>query len=789
MRQIRNAYENHHAKTPLHKMLILWLLGSVSLLALPLPLFAAQDGEDATAQLQKAMIHAAKNDPGRLSEYEERIADVFCEAAENGLETELIGAFAEMWASLNESDPAKNPQFASLPAKSKQKIRAATLSILDRYFNKLQEIDARSDRSLKLFDALQSLVLPSTESPVVVLGWHEDGGGQGGFYRTFAEYLVKRAIAENRLDDLATAVKQCRDKIAAKQKDSDKLTDQEKRSLTEAALKCDLIEMLVALQQGDKEQIATLKKRFSDAIKKNELPNSQAANWAIFALVPAYGNADLFAQVDDLLQEATDSLEAANRFPRYYNYLMPQILPTAVKHSKLARAVALARAYRKFYQKRLTATKCPDHVQFAANSQLYNRALATDSPAELLTVVNYFSELPVDHARRPKLLPLLDRLESTIDDLPKQERESLLGDVDLAAIRKAEASRKFPTPRGPLTADGAGLPKLPSGKLFFSDNFNESVNPAWSSDCRDMSPNRAAIFLGEFMQEKLQLRLSDLPPHKLVRVRFDLITNGGTDGLMGFSQNDKENSFGPDYWELYTGDQLRLIATTFSNFNNDPYDQKQSYPDDFPLAFGVKPTWYDRFQGTGESLWADDLEMGYRRGRAGAAADGSLDLERSATYAVDLLFPHEDKTLELNFRDDYRDGRYIKGELSLTAGENWALDNVRIELVDRFWDASPEELSKCLDALSRDDPTAANAARWRLVAAGDKAVEQLESFSQTAKGKALAKRPESFVRFRIERVLDIIGTDRAKQLRKKWFGPDPAWENKNLPHDPWQVEN
>ena len=416
--------------------------------------------------------------------------------------------------------------------------------------------------------------------------------------------------------------------------------------------------------------------------------------------------------------------------------------------------------------------------------------MATDSPAELLAVIDYFGKFPANHARRPNLLPLLDRFESLTGKLSESDRKKLLGDTDLAAIRTVETSRTIPTPRGPLEADRAGLPELPSGKSCFSDNFNQTPNSAWSSDRRDISANGKSIFLGGFCQDKLQLRLSDLPPHKLVRMRFDLLIPGAPDGLVGYYPTEKETNYGPDYWELYTNDNLRLIATTFSNFDNDPYSQKQSYPDDFSVAFGVEPSWYDAFLGTnGESLWGSDLSMGYRPGRAGATAVRSLGVSRSATYAIDLVFPHDDKTLELNFRDDFRDGRYARNMLSANIDENWALDNVRIELVDEFWNATPEELDKCFDSLVSDNPITANAARWRLVAAGDKTVEHLEKYSQTDKGKKLSKATASFVRFRIERILDIIGSDRAKELRKKWFGPELAWKNENLPNDFWPSEN
>jgi hypothetical protein len=214
------------------------------------------------------------------------------------------------------------------------------------------------------------------------------------------------------------------------------------------------------------------------------------------------------------------------------------------------------------------------------------------------------------------------------------------------------------------------------------------------------------------------------------------------------------------------------IGTTFSNYDHDPNNQKQSYPDDYPPLFDRKPSWYDRI--VNENIWDDNLETGFYYGREGAVEQNNLNAGKSAIYEIDIIVPHDSEKFTATFSSQFQDGPY-ENNYNLSFGECWGLDNFRVETLDKPLKLTDEEMKRCFDALlaeATQDGVKANVARWRLIAAGDATTDFVEQWSSAPENAAKLKElvvPGNFLGFRLERVLQLIPTPKSETLRKKLF--------------------
>ena len=97
------------------------------------------------------------------------------------------------------------------------------------------------------------------------------------------------------------------------------------------------------------------------------------------------------------------------------------------------------------------------------------------------------------------------------------------------------------------------------------------------------SPNGSRTFLGCLRESGAEFRMTDLPPHKVVRLQFDLIIRGSWDG-------SSERGH-PDRVEVKMQDGRTLLASTFRTYTLD--QRTQSYPFHFesgrrtPTHFGA----------------------------------------------------------------------------------------------------------------------------------------------------------------------------------------------------------
>ena len=171
------------------------------------------------------------------------------------------------------------------------------------------------------------------------------------------------------------------------------------------------------------------------------------------------------------------------------------------------------------------------------------------------------------------------------------------------------------------------------------------------------APNGTRRFLGEFggpkigvpkdagynrtrVEQTVSLTLTNLPPHRTLKVSFDLYILRSWDG--------NSPQYGPDRWSLDVDGGPVLLAATFSN---NPKVSTQGSDQDYPRP--QSPPW------------------------TGAATTNTMGCKffGDSIYPLEFSFAHSSTNLVLNFRSSLFEG---KG----TADEAWGLDNVRVSTAD-----------------------------------------------------------------------------------------------------------
>ncbi len=233
-------------------------------------------------------------------------------------------------------------------------------------------------------------------------------------------------------------------------------------------------------------------------------------------------------------------------------------------------------------------------------------------------------------------------------------------------------------------------------------------------------------FQGPFANQSVSLLVTRLPAHRWVKVSFELYIMGSWDGSNAV--------WGPDLWTMSVRGGPRLISSTFaalSYVNN----SDQSYPDDFPRA--LHPAW------TGASR-RDVLNSPDARNPA------------SGVYKIELLFPHADKQLMLDFAGSYDDQPIEK--------QCWGVGNVQVSTADEATLTKATDLPELWSALASEDAMKANAALWRFIGAGEDALTFLKAqVVQLPEGNHLSP-TDSLRLHRAHRIARIIGGENASQL-------------------------
>ncbi|HEY2881760.1 MAG TPA: hypothetical protein VGJ15_04990 [Pirellulales bacterium] len=266
----------------------------------------------------------------------------------------------------------------------------------------------------------------------------------------------------------------------------------------------------------------------------------------------------------------------------------------------------------------------------------------------------------------------------------------------------------------------------PKATIVYTSNFAADVPEHWSRPQFTVSPS-GRKFLGQFLNDEVRLSLVNLPPHKRVRLSFDLITFLSWDG------SDPEN--GPDIVDVQIEHGPRLLHATFTNPTN-PFSQ--SYPGTFgidsapPQTGGQKST------------------LGYNFG--GVPSD--------TVYRIERTFGHSENFLTIVFS-----GKNLTDEF-------WGLDNVVVEVLDEpKQPANPAGLEKAWQMLGDSDPMIATQGISRLVDLGDQVVPQLQKFSESPDAPAL----DAAQAAAIQRLIDGLDADdyqarenASDDLAKQW---------------------
>lgn len=172
------------------------------------------------------------------------------------------------------------------------------------------------------------------------------------------------------------------------------------------------------------------------------------------------------------------------------------------------------------------------------------------------------------------------------------------------------------------------------GESYTAD-FTSPVGSEWSRQSMSQTPDSGHSFLGEFGNDVVTLELWKDKPGP-VTVSFDLFVIASWDGV--------DEVYGPDTWQLDVGGAETLLKTTFSNLEENEYEQ--SYP--------------------------DTLGGGSHAAGTGAQAIDSLgyDYFGDSTYHLEFQFNHGSGPVILNFSAT---------GLQELEDESWGLSNIKVD--------------------------------------------------------------------------------------------------------------
>ncbi|MDR1383983.1 MAG: tetratricopeptide repeat protein [Planctomycetaceae bacterium] len=689
------------------------------------------------------------------------IRDQYIAVAKAGGTKDVLAVFESIWENGWMNNEDRN-------STTFDRYRASqVLWIFDAVYH---EAIARGDKGLA-YESLKKIVLTDDPNKPLFFGIYNDLGGPNGRFRSLMSYLVESSSSTlEHAEELLRIIETKRQALA----------DQPYQIFMLDALELSIAVMLRdTYQKETQETIQKLTAKFKKLVRDEKKPETGVLVLLVLAetLSP---NSD-----DAWLESLNASLQISQQGLRYSRYAYHVIRRTGLfwkleqttDKTTIETLVDLAELYRKIVRESRNLEHI-DGFRTAMDDQLLlilENVINNDNVPTAMKILKYFAEEPKDSQRYRDLGKYLDLLKTKLDALDESKRNELLtwlGNIKFEDIAR-ESTKPIDTEGNkPRIAETFGLPTLPEGTVVYETDFENSVDKNWATPSRDylVSHGKRRAIFGEFCNATPEFSLDKLPPHKFLRIRFDLYMFEGLDGLVG-----SQSHFGVDSWKMELSNGIVPIGTTFSNYDHDPNNQKQSYPDDYPPLFNRKPSWYNRVEN--EEIWANNLETGFYYGRHGAVEQNSfsgLYSGKSAVYAVDMIVPHAEETLGVTFSTQFQDGPY-ENSYNLSFGECWGLDNFRVETLNEPLKLTDEEVKRCFDALlaeATQDGVKANAARWRLVAAGDATVDFVEQWASAPENAAKCKELTAhgnFPGFRLERVLQLIHTQKSETLRKKLF--------------------
>jgi hypothetical protein len=230
-----------------------------------------------------------------------------------------------------------------------------------------------------------------------------------------------------------------------------------------------------------------------------------------------------------------------------------------------------------------------------------------------------------------------------------------------------------------------------------------AASAVWSDPAVAATAQGAQPFHGPFRIQTATLSLKHLPPHRWLKISFDLLILGSWDG--------SSRVWGPDLWSLVVRGGPRLVFASFSNAGIYGNNDEQSYPDDYPVA--VHPAWtgaVKRF--APRQLFAAPLAP-------------TPAIYPDSLYHLEVWCPHQDADALLDFSGIYDDPE---------AEQCWGLANVTVTVATAD-PTPPDALPALWDALGDPDPVRANAALWPFIGAGASALDFISARVPTLAGQ------------------------------------------------------
>jgi hypothetical protein len=221
----------------------------------------------------------------------------------------------------------------------------------------------------------------------------------------------------------------------------------------------------------------------------------------------------------------------------------------------------------------------------------------------------------------------------------------------------------------------------------YSNDFEHEPGTEWSKREIARTPAGNRPFLGMFGGESVTFRLGKLPPHKMIRVEFDLYVINPVDGSSPI--------WGPDVWDLSVIDGPTLLHTTFDNCGFFSDNNEQAFPDEFNCG-KPHPGW---------SGAAERRTLGYTHSWGGP--DRTWDC--SSVYHFAMEFPHEQESIALAFTSFSKEDK---------DGEAWGLAHFAVD-AEADVPAHPpgsRKLGELWEDLAGADPMRAFEAKWALIA-------------------------------------------------------------------------
>ena len=184
--------------------------------------------------------------------------------------------------------------------------------------------------------------------------------------------------------------------------------------------------------------------------------------------------------------------------------------------------------------------------------------------------------------------------------------------------------------------------QIANTNLWFTDNFENNLSTVWSGGNLVSAPSGPKYLESDYpFSQTIRLNLDTIPPHKKIKVSFDLYIIGDWQG------NGEADLILPSIFSFGESGEPVMVQTTFCNLAT----CRQSYPGVFLLNA------YPPFYGAEEY--------------GGLGYDSTVVKE--ARYHFDTNFVHTDETLDLTWLAE-----------NLPVGARFGLDNVEITL-DAGW--------------------------------------------------------------------------------------------------------